>query len=266
VDEFALYRRLIAGRIRSDWQYRTSFFTFLTTQILVTALEFVALVILVRLVPTLGGWSPAEVAFLYAVSAFGFGTADLFVSPVERISTWVQTGTFDRLLLRPAPALLQLCAFEFELRRVGKLVPAVLVLGWAVPNVGVEWTTSRVLVLAMALVCATLIYGSLWVLTSSFSFWAIAAKEAQNAVTYGGQFANEYPLHLYRDWIRATLGWGIPLAFVSYVPTQHLLGSTNPLGMPSWLVATTPAVTLAVLAVAVLSWSLGIRHYQSTGS
>lgn len=262
----ALYRKLIAARIRSDWQYRTSFFMLLISQTMVVTLEFIAILFVLSLVPDLGGWSTIEVTFLYALATVPFAISDVLVSSVERTSLHVQTGTFDRLLLRPMPALMQIWTQEFELRRIGKLVAPLAIGVWAVANVEIEWTTARIAILILALVCATLIYSALWIATASFSFWAVASKEAMNAVTYGGQSANEYPLHLYKNWIRATLGWGIPLAFVSYVPTQWLLDATNPLGMPSYLVYFVPLVTAALLVFAMACWTVGIRHYQSTGS
>ncbi|MEZ5229222.1 MAG: ABC-2 family transporter protein [Acidimicrobiales bacterium] len=261
-----LYRRLVGARIRSAWQYRTSFLTFAIAQAMVTTLEFSALVILVSLVPSLGGWTRPEVALLYALAALPFGLADLFVSSVDRVPQYVQAGTFDRVLLRPMPALFQMSALEFELRRVGKAVPPFAVLLWALPTVDVVWTIGRVATLAMALVCGTMIYAALWIGTASAAFWIVATEQAANAVTYGGEFANEYPLHLYRPAIRLVLGWAIPLAFVAYVPSQHLLDAANPLGMPSWLIWATPLVAVATLGVAMLAWAVGIRHYQSTGS
>lgn len=261
-----LYGRLVGARIRSDWQYRTSFVSFLFAQALVTTLEFVALILLLQLVPTLGGWTPTEVVFLYALATVPFGIGDVLISSIERTAVHVRAGTFDRILLRPLPALFQISALEFELRRVGKLLPPLAVGAWAVANVDVSWTPSRIALLALAVVCGTAIYSALWIATAAISFWAVASQEATNAVTYGGQTANEYPLHLYRNWIRATLGWGIPLAFVSYVPSQWLLNSENPLDLPDWLVFLTPAVAVAMLGFAMLCWRTGIRHYQSTGS
>lgn len=261
-----LYLRLLGARVRSDWQYRTSFITLFFAQTLVTAFEFVALLLILQLVPTLGGWTTSEVAFLYALATVPFSISDLLASSVETTATHVQAGTFDRFLLRPLPAIFQVTAAEFELRRAGKALPAIGVGVWAIANVDIAWTPTRIAVLVMAVVCGTLIYSGLWIATASISFWAVASRETANAVTYGGQFANEYPLHLYRDWIRATLGWGIPLAFVSYVPTQWLLGAENPLGLPGYLVFATPAVAAAVVGVSLVCWSTGIRHYQSTGS
>lgn len=267
----------MAARIRSDWQYRTSFFTYLVAQASIVAFEFVALVLLFELVPDLGGWNLYQVLFLYGLAALPFMVSNLTIASVEHLSDYVQAGTFDRLLLRPVPAMVQLVALDFELRRVGKLLAPTAVLIWALPRAGIEWRPSTIAVLAVTLLCGTGIYAALWIAAASLSFWMVASREATNSVTYGGEFANEYPLHLYRGWIRAVLGWAIPLAFVAYVPSVYLFTSAdqtgsanaesiNPLGLPSWLFFITPVVTVVALAIALGLWSLGIRHYQSTGS
>lgn len=264
--DVVLYRRLVVARIRSDWQYRTSFLIFMLAQALITTLDLLAILFLLDLIPSLGDWSTTEVLFLYAMSSVPFGLADLTLSSVQRVADYVQEGEFDRILLRPTSALLQLSALEFELRRVGRLIPSVGTLAWAMANTSIPWTPGRLAFLALSLASATLIYGALWILTSSLSFWAVASNEATNSVTYGGQTAAQYPLHLYPGWIRAVLGWAIPLAFVAYLPTIHLLGAPNPLGLPDGLAYAAPVVAAITLTLAMLAWRTGIRHYQSTGS
>ncbi|MGB5757786.1 MAG: ABC-2 family transporter protein [Acidimicrobiales bacterium] len=261
-----LYRLLVGARIRSDWQYRTSFLTLLVGQALVTALDFAAILLLLELVPELGGWRPAQVAFLYGLASVPFGLADLMVSAVERVGVYVQAGTLDRLLLRPVPILLQISALEFELRRIGKLVPSLIVLAWAIPRVDVDWSAGAIIVLLVAVACGTAVYSSLWILVAAVALWVVGMKEATYAVTFGGQYANQYPLHLYRGWIRAVLGWIIPLAFVAYVPSLFLLDAANPLLLPSWLVYLSAPVTALIATVATICWGIGIRHYQGTGS
>jgi ABC-type uncharacterized transport system permease subunit len=108
VGHLHIHARMIAARISSDWQYRTSFFTFAAAQALIAALELLAIVLLFQLVPDIGGWTGGEVAFLYVLAALPFALADLTVSAVERVSVYIQSGDFDRVLLRPIPALLQL--------------------------------------------------------------------------------------------------------------------------------------------------------------
>lgn len=238
----------------------------LTSQALITALEFVTLVLILDLVPDLGGWSGTEVAFLYGLAGTAFGISDLVASSLDDVADHVREGTFDHFLLRPFSPMLQLLAHEFELRRIGKTIPPVAVLVWAVAAVDVEWTPGRIGLLTAAIVWGVLIYCALWIATASVSFWAVASREAMNAFTFGGQFANEYPHHLYARWLRFVLGWAVPIAYVSYVPTIAILEAPNPLDLPTWLVHTTGPVAVASMAAAIGLWRLGIRHYQSTGS
>lgn len=261
-----LYHRLVGGRIRSDWQYRTSFLIHVTSQALVTGLELVALLLLLRLTPSIGGWSTAQVVFLYAVAAVPFALGDCLVSPVDRLSIYVRSGEFDRLLLRPVSAMVQIMAVDFELRRLGKLVPALAALVWAMSNVDAAWGPTAVGWLVLYLACGFALYSGLWVIGAAVAFWTVASSEATNVLTYGGRFANEYPLHLYPGWIRAVMGFAIPLAFVAYIPALFLLDAANPLGLPSWMRFSPPVVAVLTIAAAAGLWSTGIRHYQSTGS
>jgi ABC-2 type transport system permease protein len=105
-----------------------------------------------------------------------------------------------------------------------------------------------------------------WILTSSVSLWVVGVQEVANSFTYGGSYAHQYPMHIFAEWIRAFIGWVLPLAFVAYVPAVYLLDATNPLGLPHWLVWLGPPVALAAALVARTAWGAGIRNYQSTGS
>ena len=263
---WGLYRRLVGAQIRSEWQYRTSFVLFVTAQAMITALELAAIVIILDVVPDLGGWSTAQVALLYGLATVPFALTDVVVSPIEDLSTYVRLGSFDRLLLRPMSAMVQLCAMEFELRRAGKLIPNVVALAYGLAATDPGWGLGTVLRLGLSLSVGSAVYTALWITAAAIAFWLVSAQEATNALTYGGNFANQYPLHLYPRWIRAVLGWAVPLAFVAYVPAIELLDAPNPLGVPGWFFVASPLVAAAALGVALLVWSAGIRHYQGTGS
>src|SRR6266540_2582732 len=83
---FTIYRRLVGARIRSDYQYRTSFWLFAVGQALATLLDFLAIAVIFGRVDRLGGWSLSEVVFLYATSSVAFSIADVVVSQIESLS------------------------------------------------------------------------------------------------------------------------------------------------------------------------------------
>ena len=261
-----IYRVLIGARIRSDWQYRTSFFLFLVGQFLISFLDFVAVALIFGQIPRLAGWSLAEVAFLYGVSNTAFNVCDVFVSQVELVPARIKAGTFDQLLIRPLGTLLQLCADEFALRRLGKLLQGLLVLSWAVANVDVAWTIESVAMTVVMLASGVAIFGSIWVLGGALSFWLLDGREVINSFTYGGNFMSQYPLGVYSAWLRRLLAFVIPTAFVAYYPALYVLGRDDLLGMPSATRFLSPAIGAAMVAGAAVAWRGAVRHYQSTGS
>lgn len=260
------YRRLVGAKIRSDWQYRVSFGFFILSQAVVTALDLVVILVVFDVVPSLGGWDLAQVTVLYGLTTLAFGLADLSISQVETAAEHIRRGTFDQFLLRPLPTVVQLSAHEFALRRIGRSVPAGAALVVGLVAADIDWTIDRVVLVLVTIASGVVIFGAVWVVTASVSFWAVGAREVANSFTYGGSFAHQYPLHIFSGWVRTTLGWVVPMGFVAYVPALHLLDAPNPLDLPAWTAATPPIVAALSVLVARAVWSAGIRAYQSTGS
>ena len=260
-----IYGHLVGARIRADWQYRTSFWLYTLSQCLVSFLDFVAIAVLFSNTSAIAGWSASEVAFLYATTGVAFYVGDVFVSEVELLARHIRLGSFDQFLLRPLGPLFQLSCHEFALRRAGKLVQAVAVLVVTLAVVPVEWTPAKAAMVVVTIGAGTAIFAAIWVVTSTTSFWTVETHEVASSFTYGGSFATQYPLDVYTRWLRRLMVV-IPLAFVNYVPATWILGKPDALGLPSWAPFASPIVAVAAVAVARRVWTLGIRHYRSTGS
>ena len=261
-----IYRVMAGARIRADWQYRASFIGYTITQGLITFLDFLQIAVIFGQVDQLVGWSVAEVAFLYGASSVAFFLGDVFISQVERGPQRVRAGTFDALLIRPLGTLFQLCADDFAFRRMGKLIQAVAVLAVAMTAVDVAWTPARIGVFVMMLVAGTVIFSSIWVITSSVAFWMVEGQEIMNGFTYGASFVTEYPLQVMTRWLRWLFTFVVPAAFVNFFPTLYLLDKPDPFGFPGWVRFTSPVVAVLLFLVARAAWFGAVRHYRSTGS
>lgn len=261
----AMYVHLVGARVRSQLQYRLSFALFLVGQFLAAFMDLVAILILFGRVDSLASWSIEEVLYLYGVSQVAFCAADMFASQVDRSALHIRQGTFDQLLVRPLGPLFQLSTGEFELRRGGKLLQALLVFVVAATRLPVPWTPARVAVTVVTMASAFVIFGSLWVITSSVSFWTIETQEVSNPFTYGGGFLSQYPVDVFAGWLRRTL-LVVPLAFVAYLPATWVLRKDDAYGFPTVVVLSSALVALAVALVARVAWREAIRHYRSTGS
>src|SRR5258708_6489458 len=91
------------------------------------------------------GWSFGEAALFYALVNIMFSIADLLTRGFEVFGTdFVRTGAFDRVLLRPRAAALQLAGHEVRLSRLGRLLQAFAVLILASGLVPITWDAAAV--------------------------------------------------------------------------------------------------------------------------
>jgi ABC-2 type transport system permease protein len=264
--ELTVYLRLVGARIRGDWQYRTSFLLFLAGQSFVAATDFAAVMVLFATVDELAGWSAVEVAFLYGVSGLAFGLADLIVSPVEMAAVHIKAGSFDRFLIRPLGALWQLLATEFAARRLGRTIQPLIVVVVAMAVADVDWTPATAALVPLSVVCGTVIYGSIWVLTSSLAFWTVETQEIASSFTYGGNALTSYPVDVLGSWLRRVATFVVPLASVAYLPACLIFDKPMAFDLPRAAAWTGPPVAGACALVARTVWRRAIRHYRSTGS
>ena len=266
MEPFTVYLRLVAAQLRAQMQYKVSFSLALLGSFLSCVTEFGTVVVLFNRIPLLVGWSIAEVALLYGLSGVCFAVAELLAAALDNFQEHIVLGTFDRVLVRPHSALMQVMAEDVALRRVGRIGQAALVLLIATRLLGLEWSLDRGLVLALALVSGTIIYFAIFVLGATFCFWTVQGKEATHVLTYGGDQLASWPLDIYGGSIRRFFTFVVPLAFVNYEPALYLLGRADPLGLPPAARLLSPAAALVIAIVARYAWQQGIRHYQSTGS
>lgn len=260
------YGLIVRMWVRSALAYRASFLMMAFGNFAANALDFVAIMLMFSRIDALGGFSLPEVAFLYGTSGVSLGLADLLLGSIEGLGRRVRDGTLDVLLLRPAPVFAQVAADRFALRRLGRLTQALLVLGWSLPRLPVDWTVGRVLMVPLMAVCGAAIFAAVFTAGAAFQFWAQDAAEVQNSFTYGGNAMLQYPPTVFAKELVRGVTFLVPLAFVNWLPALRLLGRPDPLGLPGWVDFLGPVVAALMCTGAGLAWRLGLRAYRSTGS
>jgi ABC-2 type transport system permease protein len=265
-DALRAYVWIVGMWIRATMTYRASFVMLAAGQFAVTGCDFVAIFIMFAHTEQLGGFRLPEVAFLYATSGCALGLADLLVGNVERLGRRIRDGSFDVMLVRPVSAFVQAAADDFALRRLGRILQSTAVLTWALVALDVTWTWDRLLLLPVMIVSGTVIFCSIFALGAAFQFLANDAAEVANAFTYGGNLLTQYPPSIFaKDLVRAAT-FAIPLAFVNWLPSMHILDRPDPLGLPKVFEFASPVAALLLALVAALAWRAGVRSYRSTGS
>jgi ABC-2 type transport system permease protein len=260
------YLALCGMWARAAWQYPASLVLLSVGQVAVTGLEFVAVLIVFGHTTALAGFTLPEMAFLYGTACTSFTVVEGAIGVVDFLGQRIRTGTFDVMLIRPVPALVQLAAEGFNPRRFAAVLQAVAVLCYGLSTVDTRWTAGRVAMVPVMLLCGMGIFAAVFVLGAAFQFVANDAVEMQAAFTHGGRFLTQYPMSIYgREVVRA-LTFVLPMAFINWQPALYVLDRPDPTGLPPQLRFAAPAVAAVLLALAGLAWRAGLRRYRSTGS
>jgi ABC-2 type transport system permease protein len=262
-----LYWRFLAVSVRAQMQFPGSFLMVLISQALATSAEFVGIWALFRHFGQIKGWTFPEVAVFYAVINMSFSITEVTARGFDIFGPqFVKTGNFDRLLLRPRSAPLQLLGHECRLTRLDRFLQGAVVLVVAAHFVHLDLSIATITLLLATVAGGVALFAGIMILQATLSFWTIESLEIANTLTYGGVEASQYPLDIYARWFRQLLIFVVPLACVGYFPVVRILGHHESLGVPGWLSSVSPLMGFLFLAVALRVWRIGVRHYRSTGS
>lgn len=242
--------------------YRADFFISLATSLAATIFSLGFVWALFQRVPRLANWRWEEVMFLYGFSLIPFGLFNvLSLNLYEFGATYIMEGKFDRVLLRPISSLFQVLFEVFRIESFHEVLTGVIIIAWASRRLGYHWSALDVFLLVAFGLCGGVIYISVFLFLSTFSFWFEDRIGIHppfwNLLAFG-----RYPLSIYSGYIRFLLSWIIPFGFATFYPSARLLGRPE---FRAYGVAV-PFITAATFAVAATSWRIGLRRYSSTGS
>ena len=267
MNEVSLLLRFLRNNLRGQMLYPTAFLLRMGAQFCINLIEFGGIFALFARFHHIHGWSFAEVALFYGVVSIAFALCDMSASGFEQLGPrFVKTGDFDRILLRPRSATVQLAGFEFAFSSLGRLAQGVVATMVALSLLHVAWSIEKAALLAWSVAGGCAMFYGILVLQGTLAFWTVESLEIANTLTYGGVEAGQYPLDIYSAWFRKFLTYVVPMACTIYFPVAVILGRTASAGIPAWLGALAPAAGFVFLGLAYLAWGRGVAHYTSTGS
>lgn len=262
----APYRALVSSRLRSQFAYRRSFALDIVGSFGVGLIEFAEIYVIFSSISVLGGLDFAALALLFGLANLSFSIADLLVGHIDRIPTYLRTGTLDAFLLRPLPVLAQLVTSDIQLRRLGRSALALAVLVIALVVNPIDFTPATIALLLITPIAGTAIFCGLFVVAAGIQFWLIEGSEMANAFTYGSSYSATFPTSIFTLPMRVLFTFVVPAAFTAYLPTLLILDLPGPAWTPAWLGWLSPVAALAIWALGLLTWRAGLRHYTGAGS
>ncbi|MCL2286709.1 MAG: ABC-2 family transporter protein [Firmicutes bacterium] len=257
----SLYMKYFSMHMKSQMQYKTSFFFTTLGQFLVSFAIFLSINFMFARFDYVGGFTYQEVLICFAVMIMAFSTSELIGRGFDRFPVLLGNGGFDRALVRPRNVVFQVLASQIEFSRLGRFIQAVVVLIYALPRSGIDWTWDKILILCLMIVCGAFLFFGLFIVYAAFSFFTIEGLEFMNVLTDGGREHGRYPFSIYGEGVLKFLTYVVPLALVQYYPLLYLTGREDSI----WY-ALTPVLALWFLLPCWAFFRFGMRRYKSTGS
>ena len=256
-----LYIKFFAMHLKSQMQYKVSFFLSALGQFLVSFTAFLGIYFMFFRFNTVEGFAFEQTLLCFAVVLMAFSSAEMLGRGFDLFPRMLGNGEFDRALVRPRNIIFLVLAAKMDFTRLGRFVQALFVFCYAIPNSGVNWTPDKILTLCLMVFCGALIFFGLFLVYAAFSFFTIEGLEFMNIFTDGGREFGRYPFSIYGKNILRFLTFVIPLALFQYYPLLYLLGREK-----SAVFMFTPVIGLLFLIPCYAFFRFGLRRYKSTGS
>lgn len=256
-----LYLKFLSMHLKSQMEYKTSFFFTILGQFTVSFTSLLGIWFLFERFPEVEGFSFPQVLLCFATVLMSFSIAECFGRAFDTFPRMLANGEFDRVLVRPRNVIGQVLMVKIDFTRFGRFVQALLVFGYALPRSGVIWTWDKVCTLVLMVACGCLVFFCLFLIYAAFSFFTLEGLEFMNVLTDGGREFGRYPFSIYGDEVLKFLTYVVPLALFQYYPLLYVLGRETSL---RYMLAPLGGLLFALPAYAF--WRLGMRNYISTGS
>lgn len=260
-DSIRLYMHYVSLNLRSAMQHKASFFLQITGQLITSMTTFLGITFMFMRFEQVAGYTYSDVLVCFSIVVLQFSLSEMFARGFDTFSSLVRKAEFDRVLVRPRSAILQVLGTRFEFTRIGRLLQALIVFAYGVTAARVKWTALRVLTLISMLLGGSLLFSGLYLVYAAFCFFTLEGLEFMNIFTDGAKEYGKYPIDVYGESMKKFATFVVPYTLVQYYPLQLLIGRSD-----RWIYALYPLGTVFFLAASYAFWRFGVHRYTSAGS
>ncbi len=260
VSRYARVLQLFWGAaIAAELEYRLNFVIASLTSLGGLVGSLFGLFLFYRTDYTFSGWSWTEALIVLGLFTLLQGFAATFLSPnLSRIVRHVQQGTLDFVLLKPISSQFWLSTRTISPWGLPDIAFGLLIIGYAGTQLGLA--PRNYLLGLLPLLAGFLSLYSLWFILGATSIWFVKVYNVTE-VLRGLLEAGRYPIVAYPAAYRAFFTFVVPVAFLTTIPAQFLLGRAE----GYWL-AIAAGLSVGLFLLSQAFWRFALRFYTSASS
>lgn len=252
--------------LRARMEYRVDFALQMLHGIFfqVAALVFVA--VIVTRFGGIGDWTVGQVIFIVGIRLTAHSLYETFFGNISWVPWFVREGWFDRLLVRPADALLQVIAQSFHVNGLGDMAVGLIALSAGLSKIHIASPVLGALQIIVVIVGSLLMEAGLVLMLTSLSFWFVRTEMLFWWFDDWSSTFSNYPVTVFPIVARFLLTWVLPLALLGFFPAAAIMGRAHDVPFTPLLAWGAPVVGVLVFLLGVRVWRIGIDHHRSTGT
>ena len=247
--------------VQTDMEYRADFFTRIVASLLGLVATVGGLSIAYHYVPEIKGWSFAQVLVLVAVYYLMDGLIEMFIAPnMRNVMAQVRDGTLDFVLLKPVGAQFMASFRPMNVWRIANVFVGAELTAYTIGRLSLSVGWAEAAAFALTLLAGFAVVYSFWLVLVTLTFWFVKVDNIEQIVWQAFE-AGRYPIEIYPAWLRGTLTYAIPVAFIITVPARALAGR-----LEAGFLWTALAVAAAAVMLASAFWRFGLKHYTGASA
>ena len=222
IKELKVYFRFIKMHILSGLEYKGWWMMCLQTAFNVVT-DPISVVLLFSRFGGIGEWTMERILLVYVLAVTSFGLAETFCRGFDYFP-WrmIQSGDFDRLLLRPRSLFTQVAGSYFRLHRLPRPVTGIIATVWLLSRLNVALNFLNILVLILALLGGLLVYTGVFIMTSGIAFFTVKGLDWIYIFTNASYQVTRCPIDYMPKILWGAFTFFMPMLVISYYPAAFI--------------------------------------------
>jgi ABC-2 type transport system permease protein len=245
--------------IAAEMEYRLNFAIATLTSLGNLAGSWFGLFLFYRTGYTFEGWNWSEALIVLGIFTILQGFSGTFLAPnLNSIVKQVENGTLDFVLLKPIDSQFWLSLRTLSPWGLPDLFFGLMLVGYAGSQLELTFADYALGLIPLGL--GLIILYNLWFMLGTTSIWFVKTYNVTE-VLRGMLEAGRFPMVAYPVSYRVFFTFVVPVAFLTTVPAEALLGRSN----LTWLIGSA-FLALVLVGIARAFWRFALRFYTSASS
>jgi ABC-2 type transport system permease protein len=241
-----------------DMEYRANFIGALFMTVFEVIWSAISTLVFFSFTDSIGGWTYNEALIVVGLLFVSFGFLDTVIwANVEQLAIHVLKGTLDFVLTKPVNSQFHTTLQRIRLDRIASMLGGVFLIGYALLQLRAAPALGQWLMFVFMVIGALVLLYSLLIIFGTLAFWSHEVRgftELIFALIEIGRF----PVAALPEPVRAIMTFVIPIAFITTVPAEVLLGKlTTGSVFYGWIFA------LLAFAFCAWFWRFAVKRYAS---